>query len=97
MKRTTLHGMCAVLLATWQVFAYSTPSLNSQSAAEASTIGTVRLTQAVLVDGKPLAAATYQVRLTSDQPTVAVGESLGAERWSSSSKTARSQGVRSQP
>jgi hypothetical protein len=81
MKRTTLHGMCAVLLATWQVFAYSTPSLNSQSAAEASTIGTVRLTQAVLVDGKPVAAATYQVRLTSDQPTVAVGESLGAERW----------------
>ena len=31
--------------------------------------------------GKPLAAATYQVRLTNDQPTAAVGESPGAERW----------------
>jgi hypothetical protein len=32
-------------------------------------------------DGKPLAAGTYQVRLTNDQPTAAVGESPGAERW----------------
>ena len=81
MKRTTLHGMYAVLLVTWAVFAYNTLSVNSQSAADAATIGTVRLTQAVLADGKPLAAATYQVRLTNDRPTAAVGESPGAERW----------------
>jgi hypothetical protein len=81
MKRTPLHGVCAVLLVTWAVFAYSTLSVNSQSATDAATIGTVRLTQAVLADGKPLSAGTYQVRLTNDQPTAAVGESPGAERW----------------
>ena len=81
MKRTTLQVMFAVLLVTWAVAAYNTLSVNSQSAADAATIGTVRLTQAVLADGKPLAAATYQVRLTNDQPTAAVGQSPGAERW----------------
>jgi hypothetical protein len=81
MKRTTLHGVYSVLLVTWAVFAYNTLAVNSQSAADTATIGTVHLTQAVLADGKPLAAATYQVRLTSDQPTAAVGQSAGAERW----------------
>jgi hypothetical protein len=81
MKRTTLNGLCAVLLATWAVSAYNTVSVNSQSATEAAMIGTVRLTQAVLADGKPLKAGTYQVRLTNDQPTAAAGESPGAERW----------------
>ena len=97
MKRTTLHGMYAVLLVTWAVFAYNTLSVNSQSAADAATIGTVRLTQAVLADGKPLAAA----RIRSDSPTTSrrppsashPGPSVG----SSSSQTARSQGARSQP
>jgi len=73
--------MSAILLVTWAVFAYNIRSVSSQSATDAATIGTVRLTQAVLADGKPLAAATYQVRLTHDQPTAAVGESPGAERW----------------
>jgi hypothetical protein len=81
MKRPPLHGVYAVLLVTWAVFAYNTLSVNSHSATDAATIGTVRLTQAVLADGKPLAAGTYQVRLTNDQPTAAVGESPGAERW----------------
>jgi hypothetical protein len=81
MKRTTLDGVSAVLLVTWAVFAYNTLLVNSQSATDAETIGTVRLPQAVLADGRPLAAGTYQVRRTSDQPTTAAGESRGAERW----------------
>ena len=49
---------------TWAVFGYNTLSVNT-ICADAATVGTVRLTQAVLADGKPLAAATYQVRLTN--------------------------------
>jgi hypothetical protein len=81
MKRTTLDGVYLVLLVGWVVFAYNTLSVSSQSAADAPTIGTVHLTQSVLADGKVLAAGTYQVRLTNDQPKTAVGESTGAERW----------------
>lgn len=81
MKRTILHGMYAGLLVTWAVFAYNTLLVSSQSAADAATIGTVRLAHAVMANGKPLAAGTYQVRLTDDQPTAAVGASPGAERW----------------
>jgi hypothetical protein len=51
------------------------------SSAFAQTLGTVRLGQAVLTDGKPLAAGTYQIRLTGDEPRPAVGQSPGAERW----------------
>jgi len=81
MKQRTLSGVYAVLLVTWTVFACNIILVNSQSSTQPTTIGNVRLTHAVLADGKPLAAGTYQVRLTDDQPTAAVGESPGAERW----------------
>jgi hypothetical protein len=44
-------------------------------------LGTVRLTRSVMADGKPLPAGSYQVRLTSDEVKVAVGQAPGAERW----------------
>lgn len=81
MTRTTFRAVYAVLLVTWAVFAFNTLSVSSQSAADATTIGTVRLPQAVLADGSQLAPAAYQVRLTNDQPAAAVGELPGAERW----------------
>jgi hypothetical protein len=45
-------------------------------------LGTVRITRAVRADGKPLAAGTYEVRLTA-QPSKpdAVGASEELERW----------------
>jgi hypothetical protein len=45
-------------------------------------LGNVRLTRAVTADGKPLAAGTYQVRLTSEasKPN-AVGATEDLERW----------------
>jgi hypothetical protein len=46
-----------------------------------TTLGTIRLTHAVLADGKPLAAATYQVRLTNEEPKPAVGQSPSGEQW----------------
>ena len=59
----------------------NTLSVDSQSAADRATIGTVRLPHTVLADGKPLAAGTYQVRLTNDRPPVAASGLPGAERW----------------
>ena len=50
-------------------------------ASAAANLGTVHLTKKVLADGKPLAAGTYEVRLTSDSPKPAVGESPDAEKY----------------
>jgi hypothetical protein len=34
-----------------------------------------------LANGKPLAAGTYEVRITTEHPTAAVGQSPNAECW----------------
>ena len=34
-----------------------------------------------MADGKPLAAGTYQVRLTSDEPKPAIGQSPDSEKY----------------
>jgi hypothetical protein len=46
------------------------------------TLGSVRLPRAVTADGKPLAAGTYQVRLTAQASKPdAVGQTEELERW----------------
>ena len=51
-------------------------------AQESSTVlGSVTLTRKVLADGQPLAAGTYQVRLSSEQVKPVVGESPQGERY----------------
>jgi hypothetical protein len=48
----------------------------------AMALGTVRIPKEVKADGKPLAAGTYQVRLTTDEAKPdAVGTSGKLERW----------------
>jgi hypothetical protein len=49
--------------------------------ASASALGRVHLTDAVIADGKPLAAGLYLLRLTDDEPKPAVGQLPNAERW----------------
>lgn len=64
------------------IWGFGLASLLGAGVAVAQTaLGTVHLTQAALADGKPLAAGTYQVRLTNEQPTPAAGQSPNAERW----------------
>jgi hypothetical protein len=46
-----------------------------------ATLGTVRLPKGVSADGKPLPAGTYQVRLTTQQTSQAVGITEPLERW----------------
>jgi hypothetical protein len=49
--------------------------------AAGASLGSVTLSRAVMADGKPLAAGTYQVRLTGDIPKPGVGQSPEGERY----------------
>ncbi len=45
-------------------------------------LGSVRIPKSVKADGKPLAAGTYTVRVTSEEPSGdAKGQTKGLERW----------------
>jgi hypothetical protein len=46
-----------------------------------TSLGTVTLNRKLTADGQALAAGTYQVRLTDDRPSPAVGESPDSERF----------------
>jgi hypothetical protein len=52
-----------------------------QAPATTASIGTARLPMAVMADGKPLPAGTYQVRLTTEAPAAVVGQTPAAARW----------------
>lgn len=43
-----------------------------------TSLGSITLTRKVMADGQPLAAGTYQVRLTGELPTPGVGQSPDA-------------------
>ncbi|HLW16017.1 MAG TPA: hypothetical protein VKV69_01475 [Actinomycetota bacterium] len=75
MKRLFLVGTLAGALGAATAFAQ--PSMASAG----STLGTVHLAKKLMADGKPLAAGTYQVRLTSDEPKPGAGQEQGAERY----------------
>ena len=51
------------------------------AAQSGTSLGTVHVTKKVMADGKPLPAGTYQVRLTTEEPKPAVGQTPSAERW----------------
>ena len=46
-----------------------------------TSLGSVTLNRKVTADGQPLAAGTYQLRLSADQPKPAVGQSPEGERY----------------
>jgi hypothetical protein len=54
-------------------------ALSAQTAG--TLLGRVTLTKKVMANGQPLAAGTYQVRLTDDRLDPAAGESPDSERW----------------
>jgi hypothetical protein len=72
MMRLALVGTVAAALSVGAAFA---------QAGAGTTLGTVHLTHKVLADGKPLAAGTYQVRLTTDEPKPGVGQNPSAEKY----------------
>ncbi len=74
MKRLVLVGALAGALAATTAFAQT-------GSGSGTNLGTVHLAKKVMADGKPLAAGTYQVRLTNDEPKPAVGQEQGSERY----------------
>jgi hypothetical protein len=74
MKRSVLVGALVGALAASTAFAQSSMSGNA-------SLGTVHIAKKVMADGKPLAAGTYQVRLTTDTPKPAAGQGADAEKY----------------
>jgi hypothetical protein len=71
------HGILAAAL----IMSLVTP-IASVSAQTANTaLGSVTINHKVTADGQPLAAGTYQVRLSGDSPKPGVGQTPDAERY----------------
>lgn len=81
MKPLILGAAFAGLLVASAASAQTSPFAVAKCDAGSATFGNIRLPQAVLADGKPLVAGTYQVRLTNEHLTPAVGQSPNAECW----------------
>jgi hypothetical protein len=73
------HGILAAAL----VMSLVTPiaSVSAQTKPANTSLGSVTLSHKVTADGKPLAAGTYQVRLSDETPKPGVGQSPEAERY----------------
>jgi hypothetical protein len=69
MKRLVLVGALAGAIAASTAYAQTT------------SLGSVTLGKKVMADGKPLAAGTYQLRLTGDAPKPGVGQAPDAEKY----------------
>lgn len=89
-KQCVLVGIivAGALVATDAFAQHKAPNQQPPQAAEAAAptgdvaLGSVRLPRAVLADGKPLAAGTYTVRVTSQEASpAAVGTTEKLERW----------------
>lgn len=81
MQRVTLGTALAALLVSSVASAHDVLFVRAQRDLEVAMAGSIRLPQAALADGKPLSAGTYQVRLTTEHPMPAVGQSPNAECW----------------
>lgn len=75
MKHVVLAGLLFSMLGIASI------PIVAQETSNGSALGSVTLTRKVLADGQPLAAGTYQVRLSSEAVKPAVGESPDAERY----------------
>ena len=74
MTRLVLVGALAGALA-------ASPALAQGTSSGSTSLGSVTLGKKVLADGKPLAAGTYQVRLTNEAPKPGVGQTPDAEKY----------------
>jgi hypothetical protein len=76
------HGILAgVLIAALASPIASAWAQDAAKPAAGTVLGSVTLSRKVLADGQPLAAGTYQVRLSSEEPKAVVGQSPDAARY----------------
>lgn len=88
-KQWVFAGVLVAALGATDAFAQHTAPNQQPTTAEAATapagavaLGSVRIPRAVMADGKPLAAGTYQIRLTADPARPeAVGATEELARW----------------
>jgi hypothetical protein len=75
--------MKRAILAAALVMSLAAPvaPLAAQSSSGTMSLGSVTLKHKVTAEGQPLAAGTYQVRLSADEPKPAVGQTPGSERY----------------
>jgi hypothetical protein len=73
------YGILAAALVMSMVIPVAPVAAQAKSAN--TSLGSVTLGQKVTADGQPLAAGTYQVRLSADEPKPAVGQSPEGERY----------------
>src|SRR6478736_6632286 len=84
MKHGLLAGamIAAFALAASPVHAQRSQQQQGATAAKGgSSLGTVTLNRKLMADGQALTAGTYQVRLSDERPSPAVGESPDSERY----------------
>lgn len=79
----TLAGAlaCGTAWAQTEQMAPARKSAARTAGQNGNNLGMVHLTHKVMANGQPLAAGTYQVRLTDEEPKAATGASPSAERW----------------
>lgn len=81
MQLLTLWAGFALAIATPALAQAPSPFATTKCEADVVTFNNVRVPQAVVADGKPLAAGIYQLRITADRPTPAAGQSPTAACW----------------
>jgi hypothetical protein len=77
MKYVFIVGTLATVLALPTIGA----AQGAAKAAASNSLGTITLSSKVMADGKPLAAGTYQVRLTGEEPKPGPGQTPEAEKY----------------
>jgi hypothetical protein len=73
-------ALVTAALITVGAAAWTTP-FPPEPCSKRAGLGSIQLPHAVLANGKPLTPGTYQVSLTSEQPTPPVGQSPGGACW----------------
>jgi hypothetical protein len=70
-------GLFALLRVAGLSLVIASPALG---VSEQAVLATVRITDQVLADGKPLPAGTYELRLTTEHPAPPAGQPANAEQ-----------------
>jgi hypothetical protein len=79
------HGLLAGALVAAIAFAaspvHALPQQGATAGKSGNSLGSVTLNRKLMADGQALTAGTYQVRLSDERPSAAVGETPDSERY----------------
>ena len=83
MARMTWLGLVVSMACTVAALAFgqAAPPILGTCGGQQATFKNVRLAQPVLANGQPLEAGLYEVRITTERPAPAVGQTAASECW----------------